>query len=97
MKLCPFCQKELPDDAHKCKYCGGWFTNDAEIKQKTQDREQQVEKLVQGKKDKAGEVLGENTQCFSVSTRKMVVMSLLTFGMYEYYWFFTNHSIRNFI
>lgn len=90
MKQCPFCQKTVQDNAHKCQFCGGWFTNDAESKQKVQDREEQVEKLVKGKKDKAGENLEEGTLCFSVSTKKMVVMSLLTFGIYEIYWFYRN-------
>ncbi|MCK5179252.1 MAG: hypothetical protein KAR32_06945 [Candidatus Omnitrophica bacterium] len=90
MKMCPFCQKEVEDNAFKCKFCGGWFSNDAESNQKTLDSEESAKKILREKKDKVGEPLGERTECFSVSTQKMVVMSLLTFGVYDVYWFYRN-------
>ena len=90
MKACPFCQKEVDDKAFKCKFCGGWFSNDAEAKQIILDREEQAKKILKPQKDKAGEELGENTECFSVSTNKFIAMSILTCGYYELYWFFRN-------
>ena len=90
MKGCPFCQKEVDDNAFKCKFCGGWFSNDAEDKQKVLDWEEQAKKILRPQKDKIGEELSENTECFSVSTNKLVVMSFLTCGYYELYWFFRN-------
>jgi len=90
MKICPFCQKEVKENAFKCKYCGGWFTDDAAVKQKEIDKEEQEKKLFQQGKDKTGETLGEHTECFSVSTQKLVVMWVLTMGLYEIYWFYRN-------
>ena len=91
MRTCPYCQKEVKDDAFKCKYCGGWFVNDAEIKQKELDREKSMEKILHGsQKDEEGESFNEDTQYFSVSTEKMIIMSILTCGIYELYWFYKN-------
>ena len=93
MKVCPYCRKEVKDSAFKCKYCGGWFTNDAEIKQKEldqQERQDRLEKLMQDKRDKIGEEISEHTEYFSVPTRKFVALCILTFGIYELYWFFKN-------
>lgn len=94
MKACQYCQKEVKDDAFKCKHCGGWFTNDAEARQKELDNEQRMEKMLQGsQKDKAGEYFSEDTEYFSVSTKKMVLMSILTAGLYELYWFYKNWKV----
>ncbi len=89
-KLCPFCQKEIPEVAHKCKHCGAWFTDNADEKQKLADLENQAQKFISPKQDKTGEDLGHNTQCFTVSTKKLILMSLITIGFYDLYWFFRN-------
>ena len=31
MRRCPFCEKEIPDDADRCEHCGGVFNETAEI------------------------------------------------------------------
>jgi len=90
MKQCSYCQKDVDGDAVKCKYCGGWFSDDADIKQKEIDKEKQVEALLKDKKDKAADDIGMGTEYFSVSTKKLVVMCILTFGIYDLYWFYKN-------
>jgi len=53
MKMCPYCTKEVQEDAVKCKHCGGWFANNADAEQKKMDDQKRVEKMIQGKEDKA--------------------------------------------
>lgn len=90
MKACPYCTKEVQDDAVKCKHCGGWFTNDAELRQKQIDQDAQMDKLLNEKKDSLANDIGEHTEYYSISTKKLVLMSVLTFGLYEVYWFYRN-------
>jgi len=90
MKMCPYCTKEVQDDAVKCKHCGGWFANNAEVEQKKMDDQKRVEKMIQGKEDKAAGDIGEQTEYFSVPTTKLIVMCVLSFGIYEVYWFYKN-------
>ena len=37
----------------------------------------------------------EQPSCFSVSLLKLTVMSIVTFGIYELYWFYKNWNLIN--
>jgi len=89
MKSCPYCIKEVSEDAVKCKHCGGWFVDEADVKQRKMDQEKQLEKVLQEKSDNLGDI-GEQTQYFSVPTKKIIILSILSFGIYEIYWFYQN-------
>jgi magnesium-transporting ATPase (P-type) len=90
MKTCPYCTTEVQDSAIKCKHCGGWFANDAEVRQQKLDQDERLEKILKDKKDKIGEEISERTEYFSVSVKKLVIMCIMTFGIYEVYWFYKN-------
>ncbi len=90
MKLCQYCQKEVFDSAVKCRHCGGWFTNDAEATQAKIDRDEQLEKVIENKKDIAAQDFNVATQYFSLPNKKFIILSLLTAGFYEFVWFYKN-------
>jgi len=90
VKICPYCQKEVADDSVKCKFCGGWFANDATVEQRKIDREKHVDKLMQSEKDESLKEIDEGTEYFSVPTGKLILLCVLSFGLYELYWFYQN-------
>lgn len=93
MKDCPYCKKELDDSAVKCKACGGWLEDDAEVKQNSLDQQQRdakLEKLVVGKPKNVGQLIEADITYFYVPDSRLVILSILSFGLYELIWFYKN-------
>ena len=90
MKACPYCMKEIDDEAAKCKHCGGWLVDEADFKQKKLDQEKAVQKILGDEQKPEMKDYGENTEYFSLSNTKLVLMCVLTLGFYDLYWFYRN-------
>lgn len=86
--ICPYCQKPVPAGDVTCKHCGGWFTEDAEQKQRAIDQEKQFDQMLAGQDQPAqGQ---ESFRLFYIPDKKLILACLLSFGFYELYWFYHN-------
>ncbi|MFP4473101.1 MAG: hypothetical protein ACLFPX_04415 [Candidatus Omnitrophota bacterium] len=91
MKTCPYCLKEVSEDHVKCPFCGGWFTDDADQRQRVLDQErksEQVLKLVGSKDDAPGHE--DRFLYYEVPSSRILWMTVLTYGFYPLYWFYRN-------
>jgi len=72
---CTQCGTQSPVNAKYCPNCGTVIAGAA---------------LSQGQPDLGGEASNPNGHYFSTSTAKLIVMSICTLGLYEFYWFYKN-------
>jgi len=100
MKTCAYCQKEVKDTAVKCRYCGGWFDSDADSRQQDIDQTERkknikagVEKHLKDKKDSTTIGINEDIAYYHVPLAQLIIFSILTFGLFELYWFYKNWKI----
>ena len=88
MNFCPYCQKPVLVGDVKCKYCGGWFIEDAEQKQRAIDQGKQFDRTL-GDRDQPVSAR-EGLRLFYIPEKKLIFVCLLSFGLYELYWFYRN-------
>lgn len=82
---CPECENEISPTDKFCGSCGYEISNEEQT-------EIENPNLVVEKTDKvkSNNVSCSNVEYFSVSSRKLVVLSIATLGLYEIYWFYKN-------
>ena len=71
---CSHCGAKLEEDAKFCQDCGA-KAGSKPIKKKAEEKDEEV--VV-------------NTEYFAISPKRLALFSILTFGIYEIYWFYKN-------
>ena len=77
-RTCPYCEQELLLRALQCRHCRRWLPEvvpDAEVAEPSQEPQM--------------ELVGDEPSN-AQSIRHLVLLTLMSFGLYEFYWFYRN-------
>ena len=86
--FCSNCGKKNNDEAKFCSKCGSIIDNEEAIEMTNSAINHEMNKSVPLDKHINNYEVG--IEYFSVSTGKLVVMTIVTFGLYQVYWFYKN-------
>ncbi|MDO8728005.1 MAG: TIR domain-containing protein [Candidatus Methanoperedens sp.] len=97
-KKCTFCEKEILADAIKCKYCHQWLNKQTDLQTSSEQiptkKQDEINKIPIEKLNPKDIIDSSRLLIPGYSNAQpiwhLIILSILTFGLYQIYWFYRN-------